>query len=252
MSNISSNSLFHFTTKIDYLLNILENGFSPRYCLESATLSTEMEREGIGQITPMVCFCDISLSQISKHIDRYGKYGIGMTKEWGIKNRLNPVIYVNTNSKLSNSFIKLTNSIVELLGEHCTENTKDASDELMNLLKFIKPYQGFDETSNEHNIKFYDEKEWRYVPEISFDTQIDNSLSILEYYDSATLQKANEKLKDYKLTFTPADIRYIFIPSQKEIHFIITLLKKTKIFSAEEIEIITTKILTIEQIMDDF
>lgn len=252
MSNISSNSLFHFTSKIEYLLNIVENGFSPRYCLESATLSTESEREGIGQITPMVCFCDISLSQITKHIDRYGKCGIGMTKEWGVKNKLNPVIYINTNSKLSNSFSRLTNSIVALLGEHCTENTKNASDELMSLLKFIKPYEGFDENSNEHNVKFYDEKEWRYVPEMSFDTQIENSISISEYKNPITLQKANEKLKDYELKFSPEDIRYIFVPTQKEIHDVIFALKKAKIFSPEEIEIITTKILIVEQIIDDF
>ena len=34
MATIKSNSLFHFTPKEEYLLDILENGFWPRYCSE--------------------------------------------------------------------------------------------------------------------------------------------------------------------------------------------------------------------------
>lgn len=252
MSNISSNSLFHFTSKPEYLHSILENGFLPRYCIESAKLSTEMPREELGQITAMVCFCDISLSQISKHIDRYGSYGIGMTKEWGIKNKLNPVIYTNTNSKLSNSFSELIDSIVNLLGGDCTDDIKNASDKLMSLLKFIKPYQGYDEKRKEHNIKFYDEKEWRYVPQIPFEIETKNSITIEQYIKPRVLKKANEKLKDYKLSFAHNDINYIFIPTFKDIHILISKLKKSSIFSNKEIEIITTKILTIEQIKNDF
>ena len=252
MSNISSNSLFHFTTKIDYLLNILENGFFPRYCYESAKITTEKRREDLEQITPMVCFCDISLSQISKHINKYGSYGIGMTKHWGINNKLNPVIYINTNSKLSNSVSQLADSIVELLDEHCSKHIRDASDELLNLLKFLKPYEGYDANRNEKGIRFYDEKEWRYIPEMSFDKEYKSLISFEDYNNKITLGKANEKLKEYKLNFTPEDIKYIFIPSINEIHIVISELKKSNVFTKNEIEILTTKILTIEQINDDF
>ena len=57
MSNISSNSLFHFTSKRDYLINILKNEFIPRYVLEEIPLSKHLKRPKIESAIPMVCFC---------------------------------------------------------------------------------------------------------------------------------------------------------------------------------------------------
>lgn len=38
----------------------------------------------------MVCFCDV-----------YGHYGIGLTKEWGIRNGVSPVLYPYDQSPLT-------------------------------------------------------------------------------------------------------------------------------------------------------
>ena len=86
---ISTNSLFHFTEK-EHLLNILENNFLPRYSIENFSNSKNQEIL-IG--FPMVCFCDIPLSQILDHINTYGKYGIGLFKKWGIKNHAPKFFY---------------------------------------------------------------------------------------------------------------------------------------------------------------
>lgn len=85
MSNISPNSLFHFTPKLEYLIEIFKRGFQPRYCFEDLKLNDSRSIRGFNFGIPMTCFCDISLGQISNHINTYGGYGIGMTKEWGIK-----------------------------------------------------------------------------------------------------------------------------------------------------------------------
>ena len=125
MATIKSNSLFHFTPKEEYLLDILENGFWPRYCFEDIewlipkdlknelekqeednfleTLTKELVKSNISSIAyPMSCFCDIPLSKITAHTDFYGSFGLGMTKEWGIRKRLNPIFYLSDNSIIPN------------------------------------------------------------------------------------------------------------------------------------------------------
>lgn len=62
----------------------------------------------------MVCFCDLPLSRVGKHIKghswkhngneysskAYGSFGIGMSKKWGERYHLNPVHYVISESHL--------------------------------------------------------------------------------------------------------------------------------------------------------
>src|ERR1700722_14296147 len=99
--NLSANSLFHFTEKRADLISILKNGLYVRYSLENYQgLIEEKEEEEVN--LPMVCFCDIPLSQVKRHITTYGSYAIGLTKKWGIKNKINPVIYTYYNSSIAN------------------------------------------------------------------------------------------------------------------------------------------------------
>lgn len=84
---VSANTLFHFTEK-DRLKNILLNGFLPSYSLEDLSNATPEGSPYSAAHTPMVCFCDLVFSQIKKHIDFYGNYGIGLRKDsWGQKKR---------------------------------------------------------------------------------------------------------------------------------------------------------------------
>jgi hypothetical protein len=66
----------------------------------------------------MVSFCDIPLSQIGKHVKRYGSYGIGMSRQWVFRNALNPVLYFKETSLVARKFIHLYDKIVATHFEH--------------------------------------------------------------------------------------------------------------------------------------
>lgn len=255
MSNISSNSLFHFTPKKQHLINILKNTFIPRYCLENVPLSITVLNGNFEAAVPMICFCDISLSQIENHIKTYGKYGIGLTKEWGIRNNLNPIIYTNPDSNFTSSIYKMATDVHNALGENCNNTSKSICDEYMNILNFLKPYKG-DLVRGKKTIKgvtFYNEREWRYVPKIPIESKYENSLSKTDYLNKDLLFNESKKMIDFRLTFEPRDIKYIFVKSESEIHKMVQELRDIKVrFSSREIDILTSKILTTDQIKEDF
>src|SRR5882757_2686457 len=97
---LSSNSLFHFTGKFDAVKAILSDRFYGSYCKEVFMFKDQITP----MIIPMICFCDIRLETIARY-SAYGKYGIGLTKEWGIRNKLNPVFYLEKDSLLADSLI---------------------------------------------------------------------------------------------------------------------------------------------------
>ena len=255
MSNISSDSLFHFTPKQDFLVGILENGFIPRYCFEETRLSSEI-KTGLLSAFPMVCFCDLSLSQILEHVELYGSYGIGMRKDWGIKIKLNPVIYANVDSLLADSFGQLSQDIIDLLKtDEVADKFARAAHNYIKVLKYFKSYQGDFRRNGEliTNVRFYNEREWRYVPIVDFDESIEGTLSLEEYNNSIKLEQENRKLEKFKLTFKPEDIKYLFVKDESEIHPLIKAVREiNKKYSNQEIDILTSKILTVKQIKEDF
>jgi hypothetical protein len=65
------------------IAGFLKNDFRPHYCLEDFNVIFPGEPEdNLSLAIPMVSFCDIPLSQSQQHLDTYGGYGIGLTKEW--------------------------------------------------------------------------------------------------------------------------------------------------------------------------
>ncbi len=112
---LSTNQLFHYTPKKEWLLNIIQNGFKPRYSLEKLGLFDnnnnidlledllDMKPESQEQLTdefgiPMTSFCDIHLDLVSNHAKIYGKYALGLTKQWGEVQNITPVFYVPVES----------------------------------------------------------------------------------------------------------------------------------------------------------
>ena len=144
MTQISSTTLFNFTDKLDYLIDNLKNGFYAQTTYEKLPLKNN------GYTVPMVCFCDIPLGMIKNHLDWYGKFGIGIKRSYARSHNVNPVWYVHSD----NSFVK---RLVK---------SKDISDhDKKHLLPYLKQFLGYQKFKGEDKRKkFYDEREWRYVP----------------------------------------------------------------------------------------
>lgn len=108
------------------------------------------------------------------------------------------------------------------------------------------------------NYRFSDEREWRYIP--SFDDLYDakNHQVLLpgksEFQTPEQKANYNDKIKHLKLTFEPNDIKYIIINNESEIREFIDFLRhvKGKTYTFDDVERLTTRIITTEQIFSDF
>lgn len=206
----SANTVFHYVNRISYLYDMLENKeMYPRYCKEDLRpFNIDIKYIWIA----MKCFCDIPLHKIKSHKKEYGDYCIGLSKEWGIDNELQPVFYYNENSNLVNVMKKAYEASMEYAGDD--ELLNDISGVLNENFKFMKSHTGEDPKINKIKC-FTDEKEWRYVPNISDDFEfgeiiadqtIINNDDILKQYNN-TLRDHDE----YALKFDYDDIKYLFV-----------------------------------------
>lgn len=254
---LSANTLFHYTNSIKHLINILTNEFYPRYCLEEG-MNLIFSQDSIEIAIPMVCFCDIPLSQVEQHAKFYGSYAIGLSKEWGKIHKISPVMYSYKDAASAEYIYNLWQGYLDK-----TDEGIGNIDDLMPFCYFLKPYEGqiWKDGKKRKRLKiFYDEREWRYVPLITKDNHpmgirgqwIKNTM----YLDKEIRKELNGYLEtdELKLKFTPNDIKYIIVKNEserKEIRDQIIRIKSTK-FAPRDIEILTTRILTVEQIMEDF
>ena len=267
---LSANTLFHFTQSFDTLLGILQHGFKPNYCLEDYTMF------GLSECAvPMVCFCDIPLSQIRNHISTYGMYAIGLTKKWGIQKGISPILYTSSMSDSStmlrqnlmmlhrgdtdavHSYIKQAavhpdpNNPGALLVESISRQTA--------FLAFTKLYEGTFWRNGRYldrEIRFYDEREWRYVPrfEETIRKDVENYIRKEVYLDPNQIADANSNLQNkFNLNFSPDDIRYIIVDNENELLSMVDNLSVIKHrFSEDQIKVVKTRIICMKQILDDF
>lgn len=125
--NPHSSSLFHFTKEEKTFKSILENGLRYSFAYESFPESivnnlfchglfpisddSETYKE-MGYALPMISFCDIPLTRVECHSKRYGKFAIGISKDYLCEvysEFINPVIYADSTSVIS-AFKHLTRS----------------------------------------------------------------------------------------------------------------------------------------------
>ena len=222
MTQLSTDELFHFTL-FDRLVNIIKNGFYPRYNLEHTFLSDLFDRPSTVETIPMVCFCDIPLSVVYEHSVKYGKCAIGLDKKWGEKYGLSPVIYVHKNSRIGDAVSALGNSF----SNYKSSMISDDSDMrifvmistffkgLQQLSYFVKQYERIED---EHCYigsrlctfkkgRFYDEREWRFVPPNLHNDMWLIDISTLD--NTEKLEEAHEKLKKHALHFDLNDIKIV-------------------------------------------
>lgn len=283
---LSADTLFHFTKNIDTLCKILDNGFRPSYCMEMFTSENSLSN----CYTPMVCFCDIPLSQVHRHVDRYGKYGVGMKVDWGIKKDVNPVTYVSKDSSVYTMLEGLQTQFTFALGTNAAKEKGTIMDPFgqyeatlalspffysTTLLQcYLKLYKGVDMASGLVT-KFYDEKEWRYLPPFSIFPNRNPMYLRLPIYDrfkrskgefmiqfcedylgmsiEDALAEGRKIVSEYYLKFVADDIKYIIVRYEGERNDILDHVgNNSDKYSVEDANRLYSRILTYEQIKDDF
>jgi hypothetical protein len=274
--NLSSNVLFHFTNGKEKLIGILKNGFLAKPCVEYSPLETSTDsiptRLPI-QATPMVSFCDIPLALIRGHLSYYGDYAIGLTKEWGIEKGVTPVFYVHHKSII----FPLIKKVLPI--DKIVKKPKDSSHNILDIMPYLKNYVGFEcreinnpkigdmdlynaddkgnlrkyEPSVENtktsecwrikSRKFYDEREWRYVPssENTIGKEIftgiytwekikDRKTGINDFAKDIGLELpsiiSTTSENPFTLKFTMDNIKFIIVKEESEIEEILEILKK--------------------------
>jgi len=242
-TTLSTSSLFHYTYDYNNLLSILKEGFQPKYSLEKLSilktndLLTALAKE-IGvhnepeEITDelaiaMACFCDIPLNLIGGHVHIYGKYAIGLTKEWGIKNAISPVFYIADSETrfFFDVLIRITHRIRPRIHQKVSGSTTEDLPLFIevnnliratqNLIMFVKPYQGNYERPHigfsQKEYRFYDEREWRYRPPDFLTSR--TYLTKDEFNDPKIRGEYESSL--FKITFSKSDITHILLPNDE-------------------------------------
>jgi hypothetical protein len=249
---LSANTLFHYTRNLDTLKSILVHEFYPHFCLETLSFHPTIPDREVA--IPLVSFCDIPLSQIKNHAELYGNYAIGLSKEWGLKKGITPVIYTHRGSPLPKSIMMMVKKINTASEKNFWE------DHLWTVSVYLKPYEGKLWRKDKYldGIRFYDEREWRYVPTIEqvlaagFD--VGPVLRKEEFLDAARVEEGNKKLQQCRLGFTPKDIKYLIVKTEGEIYDFVTRVRRIKEakYPPEDIEVLVTRIISMEQIKQDF
>ncbi len=229
--NLSSNELFHFT-EFKYLKSILESkSFLPRFNLEFTHLSESYQRRAAFLPIAMVCFCDIPFEHSKKHRERYGNHGIVLTENWKLEKGLNPIIYIQSESFLANifaNFINQTNDFIPIINNEENDikvplTLANVGNNLTYLTYFLKQFENKTKKLIDYEgkvrifekRKFYDEREWRYIP-FEADNKNELLIEIQDYDNPDKLERANKNLVKYKLNFEFNDIKYLIVNNKKE------------------------------------
>jgi hypothetical protein len=247
--------LFHFTNRSG-LFGILSGGFRVSYSRERLIGLVKEKQFAV----PIVSFCDLRLSELPVHMRKYGRYGIGLTKEWAQQRGLNPVVYMNSNSDFTNGLFEGLEEILAHINS-IAEYEKFVSPhpsymKIANTLRYAKNYEGplirrgTDSSKPTSKIyRFADEREWRYV--LPIDAK--NILPFVAKDHIATAENKqvfNQHLADHKLQWTCRDVKYLIVPGERNIPALERCIDGLR-FSADERLHLRSRILTATQIEAD-
>ena len=246
-------SLFHFTDK-GGLFSILESTFKVSYAREKISGYNQQRDFAV----PMVSFCDLRISELNVHMSKYGKYGIGLTKEWANRKGLNPVMYVNKHCPFTNDFIKAIDGIYRHLNLIEDENEFQKLNidymNVLNVYRYLKNYEGElirSDAEIDPNYRFADEREWRFVPPLG-SSGFFPFLPISRVRTKRLKAEENNRISNIRLEFEPDDIKYLIIKSESEIPLLIEHLRIVKDkFDQQTIDKLLCRILTYDQIYSD-
>lgn len=248
---LSPNILFHFTKSKTGLHGILKETFKLSYARERIYGQSSSREFAI----PMVSFCDLRISELKTHMLKYGRFGIGLTKQWATTKGLNPVFYVDSSSHFTENFFEGINSVfdtIDLPHEVDSSSLVEAYSKLLNTYRYMKNYQGDLKRGKKliKDYRFADEREWRYVPPFSETNSLYAFVPAKKMQTKSDKIMYNKKIKD--LRFEPDDIQYLVVKDENDIIPLLTHLKTVKLrFDDATIRRLSSRILTSKQIIDD-
>lgn len=227
----SANSLFRFWKDPKWLFDAIEkNAMIPRYYPETVDY---LDIDIFQVAYPMICFCDINFHKLEEHMKLYGGYGIAFSKQWGIQKGIQPLQYINKDSILCKDFSKAFRYALTAEYDDPTHNYMQTH------MYYMKPIQGMmPRDGAELNKNFTDEREWRYIPNVS---ELDLPQAVIDD-DMAGLESCNDTIVCHDacwLKFASEDIKYIIVQTSEEFEKLCALIEgkniqpeiKRKLFS---------------------
>lgn len=254
-SKIQADTLFTFTTRVEYLTTAIEERMiSPRYCEEDLRY---LKISGIKKMAyPMKCFCDINMHKLDDHLGWYGHYGMAFSKAWGMENGIQPVQYINPASYLCKDFAKAFSAALKIDSTNQSMEQKKMKNCLLHQLMYYKPYSGMfinRNTGKSHKKCFTDECEWRYIPDVTvagfqqvyYDEKIINAGGLRDISNSMS------GIPDISLKFTYSDLKYIIVKTKEDFAKLTTSIGLLKLEPIKERELIS-KIIVWDNSRGDF
>lgn len=216
--NIYSNSFFHRVREVEVLELIIEQGFKCFYCKEEICNG----QKSVGSIgIPMVSFSDIPLSHIARN--NYGKCGLGMTRKWGNRMHLEPVLYYPNDKKCLST--KMVNEAYQAFEKTPKEHQK------YRILGYSKPMNKSFASKGVPKDN-YIEREWRKVYACPAPLKWLNEQEYNLYRGDKTLPK---KPVGNILKFDPEDVVFIIIPRKDKEQILDFIVNKMNTFGGRQV-----------------
>ena len=208
---LSSNTLWHQTKK-DGLKGIIKDKcLYLSYSLEDVK-STGYDAEFA---YPMVSVCDLPLSETGNYLKKYGDYTIGFSSEWGKRNHFAAVWYCDKNSLALKTIVEMLARKIEAFGDEVEKD--DNYQKIVYILSYIKQYEGPLPKRNYKKYRFYDEREFRFVPDADSMKKIGEK-PIIWNYEKYKITHNNSSLlpKSLNIPFEGEDVKYIIVEKDSE------------------------------------
>lgn len=246
-SKIQADTLFHFTTELDYIISAIEDKMlSPRYCEEDIQYLKIPHLKNIAY--PMKCFCDINLHRIEEHLQWYGYYGLAFTKGWGMQKQIQPIQYINQDSELRKDFTKAFSAALKSDARKESKTQSKMENFLLHEMMYYKPYEGKMRNRNTGKIKkkcFTDECEWRFIPDVTRAgfMQLYFNEDILNAGGLNDISNSMSGIREISLNFDYADLKYIIVKTLSDFEILTEVIMALGLDKLEEYRLISKVII---------
>jgi len=168
-----------------------------------------------------ICLTEIRLSQAKDHSDRYGKLGIGFTREFIANKGGRPVMYTPWEAK-----VRLMEESAWRVWQNSAGND-EIREPLTWLLAFFKVMSNGKPEDSRGYEDYYEEMEWRLV----FGESLDHSGTFTPTADPDT----------YRVTFEPNDVTVIVFPHEEVLQRTLNDSDMKRFFAAHQPDLVLLK-----------